>query len=370
MKIFDLRDKNIQRILLIRLRNIGDVLLMVPTIRAFRESFPRAHIAALVNAGTEEMLTGNPLLDEVLVFDPKWKELSFEKHWRRELAFVAEVRRRGFDLAVNLTEGDRGAFLCLASGAPYKVGIYHKNKSLWWKERIFNHLVRIPDGKCHTVEKMLETPRSLGLPVSNKRVEIFFSSEDRDRIEHLLQKNGIQGDDAIIHVHPTSRWLFKCWRDEGMAWVIDRLQETGQVRVVLTSGNEERELKKIDSILRSCRIQPIDFSGKTTLKELAALSHRALFFIGVDTAPMHIAAATGTPVIALFGPSGEFDWGPWGKDHVVIKKGIDCRPCGKDGCQGSKRSRCLEEITEEEVWNEAFTFLKKYSQPIAGGEKL
>jgi heptosyltransferase-3 len=72
---------------------------------------------------------------------------------------------------------------------------------------------------------------------------------------------------------------------------------------------------------------------------------------------MHIAAAVGTPVIALFGPSGEFNWGPWGNGHVVIKKDWECRPCGKDGCQGSKRSRCLEEITEEEVLEKAFHFL-------------
>jgi heptosyltransferase-3 len=360
LKTFDLHNKKIHRILLIRLRNIGDVLLMVPTIRAFRDAFPRAHIAALVNLGTEEMLTGNPLLDEVLVFDPKWKELPFGEHWRREWAFAAMVRRRRFDLAINLTEGDRGAFLCMASGAAYKVGIYEKNKTLWWKERVFDHLVRIPDWKAHTVEKMLETPRSLSLPITNKRVEIFFSRDDQDRMEKLLRQEGVATDDALVHIHPTSRWLFKCWRDEGMAWVIDRLQETSKVRVVLTSGNEEGELRKIDAILRSCRTRPINLSGKTTLKQLAALSRRSLFFIGVDTAPMHIAAAAGTPVIALFGPSGEFHWGPWGGGNAVIKKEMDCRPCGQDGCQGSKRSRCLEEISEEEVLKEAFAFLEKY----------
>jgi heptosyltransferase III len=361
LKTLDLRDKKIQRILLIRLRNIGDVLLMVPTIRAFRGAFPRAHIAALVNAGTEEMLTANPLLDEVLVYDPRWKELSFGAHWQREWAFASMVRKRRFDLAVNLTEGDRGAFLCMASGASYQVGVYEKNISLWWKKRVFDHLIRIPDWKAHTVEKMLETPRSLGIPVTDKRVEIFFSRDDQGRMEKLLGEGGVGPADAIVHIHPTSRWLFKCWRDEGMAWVIDRLQETGRVRAVLTSGNEEGELKKIDSILHSCRTRPIDLSGKTTLKQLAALSRRALFFIGVDTAPMHIAAAAGTPVIALFGPSGEFNWGPWGGEHVVIKKDMDCRPCGKDGCQGSKRSRCLEEITTEEVLKEALAFLEKYS---------
>jgi heptosyltransferase III len=368
LKTLDLQEKKIERILLIRLRNIGDVLLMVPTIRAFRGAFPKAHIAALVNAGTEEMLTDNPLLDEVLVFDPKWKELSCGAHWQREWAFASLVRKRRFDLAINLTEGDRGAFLCMASGAAYKVGVYEKNASLWWKKRVFDHLVRNSDWKAHTVEKMLDIPRSVGIPVTDKRLEIFFSRDDQDRIETLLREEGIGPADPIVHIHPTSRWLFKCWRDEGMAWLIDRLQETGRVRAVLTSGNSDREIEKIDSILRSCRTRPINLSGKTTLKQLAALSRRSLFFIGVDTAPMHIAAAAGTPVIALFGPSGEFNWGPWGRDHVVIKRDMDCRPCGKDGCQGSKRSRCLEEIPEEEVVREALVFLEKYSSTGFKGE--
>ncbi len=363
MKIPDLRDKKIERILLIRLRNIGDVLLMVPTVRAFRQAYPKAFISALVNSGTEEVLTANPLLDEVLVSDPRWKELSWFEHWRSELAFAAAVRRRRFDLVVNLTEGDRGAFLCLASGAAFKSGIYENSKALWWKKRIFDHFVRIPDWRAHMVEQMLETPRSLGIPITDKRVEIFFTQEDRDYIERLLAEGGLASGAATVHVHPTSRWLFKCWRDEGMARVIDRLEATRKVKVVLTAGSEDRERKKIDSILESCKSRPINLTGKITLKQLAALSRRSLFFIGVDTAPMHIAAAVGTPVIALFGPSGEFHWGPWGEGHVVIKKEMDCRPCGKDGCQGSKRSRCLEEITEEEVMKEALTFLGKYSRP-------
>lgn len=359
MNLLDTIQKPVKRILLIRLRNIGDVLLTVPTIRAFREAFPNAYIAALVNAGTEEMLTGNPLLDEVLVFDPKWKELPFGQRVKKESNFVREVRRRRFDLAVNLTEGDRGAFLCLGSGARYKVGLFSNDRSFWWKKKIYDHLVRIPNWRDHIVEQNLEFPRSLGLNPGDKRVEIFLDAKDRERIERLLQEEGVGPKDSLVHVHPTSRWLFKCWRDEGIARVIDELQGTGRVRIVLTSGPEKKEMGKIDRILQYCQTRPINLAGKTTLKQLAALSQRCKFFIGVDTAAMHIAAAVGTPVLALFGPSGEFNWGPWGNGHVVIKKDWECRPCGKDGCGGSKRSRCLEEISDEEVLEAAFQFLTR-----------
>lgn len=359
MEDCSLENKGAERILLIRLRNIGDVLLMVPTVRAFRDAFPRAWISALVNAGTEEMLTRNPLLDEVLVFDPEWKSLPWSKRALKEVKFLGEVRQRRFDLAVNLTEGDRGAFLCLASGARMKVGVYRPDRGLWWKKMIFHRLVRIPDWKAHMVDQMLEIPHSLGLIPKDKRVEIFYSAKDGDFIGQLLSDQGVGPQEHLVHIHPTSRWLFKCWRDEGMAKVIDALQESGRVRVVLTSGNAEKELKKIEQILEHCRTHPINLAGKTTLKQLAALSGRSRLFIGVDTAPMHIAAAVGTPVLALFGPSGEFNWGPWGEGHVVIKKDWECRPCGEDGCNGSKKSRCLEEISEEEVLQEAFKLLDK-----------
>ena len=366
MKSLDISKEPFERILLIRLRNIGDVLLMVPTIRAFREAFPKAYLAAAVNAGTEEMLTGNPLLDGILVFDPQWKTLPWGQRITWEGRFVREVRKGQFDLAVNLTEGDRGAFLCLASGARVKVGMYHP-RGLWWKRRIYDHLVQPPDWKAHTVEQMLEVPRSLGLHPQDKRLEIFYPSEDRQAVDRLLEKEGVGPGEALIHIHPTSRWLFKCWRDEAMAKVIDALEESGQARAVLTSGGEEKELKKIDSILKACRTRPVNLAGKVTLKQLAALSRRSRLFLGVDTAPMHIAAAVRTPVIALFGPSGEFNWGPWGEGHVVIKKDWECRPCGKDGCEGSKRSRCLEEISEDEVLREIFKQLAKVTplRPLA-----
>ncbi len=359
MKEGILAGQPVERILLIRLRNIGDVLLMTPTITAFREAFPRAYIASVVNAGTEEMLTGNPLLNEVLVFDPAWKALPLGQKVKEEVNFLWKIRRRRFDLAVNLTEGDRGAFLCLASGARMKIGIYDPGKGLWWKRKVYDRLVRIPDWKMHVVEQMLEVPRSLGLSPGDKRLQIFFSPEDRSRVEQMLALEGVGPQELLIHIHPTSRWLFKCWRDEGVASVVDALQQSGKGRVVLTSGKEEKEMAKMSRILSLCRTRAISLAGKVTLKQVAALSRRSRLFIGVDTAPMHIAAAVGTPVLALFGPSGEFNWAPWGSGHVVIKKDLECRPCGKDGCQGSKKSRCLEEITENEVLEKAFEMLDK-----------
>jgi len=347
--------EGIRRILFIRLRNIGDVLLMVPTVRAFREAFPRAYMAALVNAGTEEMLTGNPLLDEVLIYDPRWKDLSLRNKMVAEGKFIGQVRRRRFDLVINMTEGDRGAFLCLASGARYKIGLYRRDPTLWWKKWIYDRMVRIPDWRAHIVEQNLEFARSLGLCPRNKALAIHYSPEDDQTLDQLLEREGVTPGDTLVHFHPTSRWLFKCWRDEGVARVIDELAGRAGVRVVLTSGGGEKEIEKIDRIIHLCKSRPINLGGRTTLKQLAALSARARLFIGVDTAPMHIAVAVGTPVIALFGPTEPLRTGPYQNPYTLFHKGAPCWPCSYRACPYDHR--CMMNISAQEVFEACQKYL-------------
>ncbi len=188
--------------------------------------------------------------------------------------------------------------------------------------------------------------------------------------------NNVTEHDTIVHIHPTSRWLFKCWKDEYMAEIMEWLLGRNII-VIVTSSPEMREMEKAKKILSlvAPNQRLLDLCGKTTIKQLGAVSEVSSLFFGVDSAPMHIAAAVGTPVIALFGPSGAFNWGPWDNEssrsgvrisgswnpyvrrngtqvfgeHTVIQREQDCIPCGSDGCEGSKISRCLEEISVDEV---------------------
>ncbi|MBA4394873.1 MAG: hypothetical protein C0407_15080 [Desulfobacca sp.] len=143
--------------------------------------------------------------------------------------------------------------------------------------------------------------------------------------------------------------MFKTWRIDGYAEVIDYLQQKLRWTVMVTSGPEKKELEAVDQILKKCQSEPINLSGRLSLKQLGCLIAGGRIFFGVDSAPMHIATAVGTPVLALFGPSGDHMWGPWGEGHLVLKKDWSCRPCGQDGCEGSKVSKCLVEITTDEV---------------------
>ena len=192
----------------------------------------------------------------------------------------------------------------------------------------------------------LEMVRPLGIEPGGQRLELYTSKDDDEHIRGLLNAHGITDGELLATVHPASRWLFKCWNDKSVAEVIDYLQDRG-LRVILTSGPDKKEMDKTKDIANLSRTRPINLSGLLTLGQLASLLGMSRLFFGVDSAPMHMAAAIRTPVVALFGPSDYRVWGPFtDKARVVAKKEeFPCMPCWKDGCGGSKKSDCLEAIT-------------------------
>ncbi|MCP5141444.1 MAG: putative lipopolysaccharide heptosyltransferase III [Gammaproteobacteria bacterium] len=359
--------ESVQRVLVIKSRNIGDVLLTGPLISTLRALYPNAEIDALVKAGTEEMLLDHPHLNRVHTYPRQYEEESNLGFRLRDLHWQWGLRRHGYDLVINTTEGERGAITARLTGAPARVG-WRLTRQTGWRKNLLTHPVDPIRGRRHTVVRNLDL---LGVAAErqDRHVRLEFRDRDLNRVEQLLKLNGRRPGRPLVWVHPASRWFFKCWTTTGMSAVINHLGQRG-FDVVLTSGPDDRERYQVRAIRELCRCPhpPIDLSGQLSLKETAALAHLADLFFGVDTAPMHIAAAMNTPVVALFGPSGTFDWGPWpnGWDgtetpypkvsgvqhagpHTVIQKGWECVPCGKDGCNGSKKSRCLDEMTADEV---------------------
>lgn len=333
----------IRRALFIKLRHIGDVLLAAATCQALKDARPEVHISALVPAGTEEMLTGHPSIQEVI-------PLRRGAGWVEDLRLIRRLRRHRFDLAVNMTEGDRGALLAYLSGAPYRIGVDPRHKGFMGKRRLFTHLIKpVYDGR-HRAAMDMDVLTPLGIVGGVPRVELFVPPVDQARVDERLRRMGLLDRRPFVVVHPTSRWLFKCWRDEAVAEVVDHLEGRG-VRVALTSGPDPREREKLKAIAALCRRQPWVLGGSLTLKQFGALLRRSVLFFGVDTAPMHMAAALGKPVLALFGPSDFRVWGPLTPLGRIIHRGSDfpCLPCRRDGCNGTKRSLCLEAIATREV---------------------
>jgi heptosyltransferase-3 len=335
-------------ILVIKLRHLGDVLITTPVLSALKEAYPQARITMVVNPGTEDMVRGHPDLAEVLPL-PRDQHPDFIKELPSQLKFIKALRNKDFDISIDFTIGDRGAILSFLSGAPRRLGFTPRRGKQWWWKLAYTQTLAQPEPNKPIVVSHLEMLRLLGLQPKKWETQFAWSPEDEEGLENALTRQGGANQNPYVVVHPTSRWMFKTWRLGGYARVIDHLQETCGLKVMVTGGPEEKEQAAVQAILSQCRTQPLDLSGRLTLKQLGCLIAGARLFFGVDSAPMHIAAAVKTPVLALFGPSGDIMWGPWGKGHRVIKKNWPCRPCGQDGCEGSKVSRCLEEITAEEA---------------------
>lgn len=344
--------KNYSRILIIKLKQPGDVLVSTPVLAALKEVWPEARVAYLVSRGTEEMVSGHPLLDDLLVADRR------QESWSHSWRLLQNLWRANFDLVLELSGGDRGAFYALATRAPERVGFERPGLPLWQKQGAFTRLLPRPPVKMHMVEQNLEAVRALGGEPRHPRLQFYWEERVEDRMARRLQDLGFSPRGFVV-MHPGAGWLFKCWTATGYARVIEQIQGVWSLPVILTASRAPHEQELIREILTECRQTPINLAGQLTLKELGALIAKARFFFGADSAPMHLAAAVNTPAVALFGPSGAYNWGPWGEGHLVIQKDLECVPCGQDGCDGSKISRCLTELTPEEVVGLLEEFFRK-----------
>jgi heptosyltransferase III len=331
-----------KNILVIKLKQPGDVLVSTPVLAALKEAWPQGRVTYLVPRTAADMVSGHPLLDELLIAERR------EETWSRSWRLLQKLWRAKYDLVLELSGGDRGAFFTLATRAPERLGFARPELPYWQRQGVFTRLLPRPPVRMHMVEQNLEAVRALGVEPQNPRLQFFWD----DRIEAWVVKKlatlELKPRNFVI-LHPGAGWRFKCWTAAGYARVIEYIQEIWGLPVVLTGSRAPHEQDLIQEILTECRLTPVNLAGQLTLKELGALIARARFFFGPDSAPMHLAAAVDTPAVALFGPSGAFNWGPWGKGHLVIQKDLECVPCGRDGCEGTKISRCLTELTPEEV---------------------
>jgi heptosyltransferase III len=342
----------IKRVLVIKLRHHGDVLLTSPVFQVLKNHAPHLEVDALVYHDTREMLTEHPAIEEVFTIDREWKNMGVATQVSREMGLFRVLKRRHYDLVLHLTEHPRGAWLTRLLSPRYAVaqramGINEGRDSRWWKSS-FTHTYPTPRATFrHTVESNLDALRRLGVhpEPEEKKLVLVPGIDAEEKVAGLMATHGIEAK-KFIHIHPTSRWLFKTWPPEQFADLILELGKQGQ-RVVLTAAPAPEEREMIAAIKTRLKAPVVDLTGSLSLKELAALTRKARAFVGVDSAPMHMAAAMQTPTVALFGPSGEAHWGPWAVVHRIVastKPEHSCRPCGNDGCGGSKVSECLTQL--------------------------
>jgi len=344
----------IHRVLVTKLRHHGDVLLSSPVFTTLARAIPGAEIDALVYRGTEPMLAGHPAIAQVHTIDRNWKRQGIVVQVVEEWRLLRRLRARRFDLLIHLTEHARGLNLVRLLRPRWSVTRERATRARLWR-RQFTHFYRQPEAaRRHTVDANLDALRRIGIypDPADKQLVMVPGAQAQSRVAALLAQHRLAAR-TFIHVHPGSRWLFKCWPAARTAALLDRIVEDG-FAVVVTGADDERERVLVaaiaDASKPATRERTVDLTAQLTLPELAVITSRARAFVGVDSAPMHIAAAMGTPTVALFGPSGEMQWGPWGVPaRVIASDSHPCRPCGLDGCGGGKVSDCLTTLSVDRV---------------------
>jgi len=331
------------RALVVKLRHHGDVLLAAPVLTTLKSHAPKLEVDALIYDDTAPMFEEHPALSELHVVGRNWKALGALERLSRERELFGNLRARRYDLLVHLSEQPRGAWLARTLGARYSVAPAMPGRGRFWAKS-FTHLYPVVGGgRRHQVELNLDALRRVGVqPSLAERKVVFVPGRQAEaKVSQLVPE-------SFIHMHPASRWSFKCWPAEKNAELIDRFASEGHP-VVLTSAADPAELELVGKIVALSKAKTISLAGTLSVKELGALTARARLFVGVDSMPMHLAAAMGTPTVALFGPSGENEWGPWNVERRIVTTMHTCRPCGLDGCGGGKVSECLSFLPVDAV---------------------
>lgn len=328
--------RNPDRILVIKLRYVGDVLLATPVLTRLREAYPKASLVLLVNPGTDGVVRGHPALDEVLVVE--------RGSWLRQGRFVRDLRRRRFDLVLDLTDSDRSAVLSWLSRAPTRVGYNSEDRR---RGCLYTRLVKADRFGMHQVRYHLAATEALGLTGLMPDPVLTVAPESRSAADRLLKEIEIETARPLVCLHPGARWWFKSWPAERFAALADLIQNETPAQVVIMGAEQERVAAgRITEMMKT----PVrSLVGRTGLQELAGVLARASLMVSNDNGPMHMAAALRIPVIGLFGPSDPAVWGPWGEGHRTFYKGLDCRACFHPDCFRGEQN-CMRQITVEEVW--------------------
>lgn len=342
----------INNVLVIKLRHHGDVLLSSPVFQTLKNHHPHLNIDALVYKDTKEMLTLHPAINDVITIDREWKKLGVKGQFREEYNLLKKLKSNKYDLIIHLTEHWRVVLIKRFTGAKYAVAAkYTRRPGLLWK-RTFTHHYPVSRHTRHTIYKHLDSLRRVGIqPDKEESQLILVPGEDAEKSRNeLLKEKNIQ---KYILIHPTSRWLFKCWEKRKFSELIDKIDSKySEYKIVMTAAPDKKEMEMMESILKDTSAKVINIAGKLSLKELAAFIQNASLFVGVDSVPMHMASAFNTPCVAIFGPSNDKEWGPRNSNcRIICKDHFPCRPCSLDGCGGGQICDCITDISVEEVYS-------------------
>lgn len=330
----------VQNILVIKMTALGDVILSVPSLRAIRAKFPASRIKVLVDVGCREALDGCPYINEMMVCDLKEKDAGIKGLWM----VGRRLRAESFDSVIDLQNNKASHILSFLTMAGSRYG-YDNGKLSF----LLNRTVKDDAPHLDPIEHQARTLGLLGIKNTEKRLEIWPAASASAAALRLLKQNWAGPSQPLfgINVRASGRWVSKNWPPKNIAELCDRAAKQFGARAVLTGAYGDAEYAQ--DIAKMTRSKPIIAAGRTTVSELAAMMKHFRVYITPDSAPMHIAAATGTPLVALFGPTDQARHMVPADNATVISmsRQAGCGPCYSPVCR--KRSACMKGITVDEV---------------------
>ncbi len=357
-------DNKFQKILILRLSAVGDVVNVLPALRALRAAYPSARIAWLVEDRAKDILTDNPDLDEIFVFPrKKWQKgiknpIRLPSTLFEAFRFFRNLRRGRFDLALDFQGNLKSGLMVMFSGGRVKLG-FDAGASKEWNHLFTNMHAGLAKTRIHRVDKFLSLIRKLGISSGYEKPHLVVTQDDQEFISDFLKKR-INPAKRLVAIHPgTSDFgKYKRWPEKNYAELADTLIERLGVEVVFTWGPSELEM--VEEIVSLMRQTAFIAPETRSIKQLAELIRQSGLFISCDTGPMHIASIMGIPQVAIFGPKDPVIYGPYAGRRAgrsiasVVRKDMPCSPCKKRKCD---HNSCIKAVQPEDVFQAASNLL-------------
>jgi 3-deoxy-D-manno-octulosonic-acid transferase/heptosyltransferase-1 len=348
--------RDLKNILIIKLSSIGDVVHALPFLESLKKCYPGSNIDWLVEEEASQVLSGHPAINRIII--------SGRKRWQKDVlnpfkifgvfteasGLYKSLRLSNYDIVIDLQGLFRSGFLTALSRGKRKIGMSGGREG---SSFFFIEPPVMVDYDQHAIDRYLKVAEYLGCNTDNPKGEISVLKEDKELADGVFAS--FSEKKPVIAVNPMAKWKTKLWQAGKFSELAEKMQKEMDCSIIFTGSIHDRPL--IEDIINNAgsrRNEIINLAGRTGLKELAYLYSRCSVLICTDTGPMHIAAAMGCRVVALFGPTAPLRTGPYGNGHMVIRSGIECSPCFKKECGNTK---CMNNITVGEVFAAVTTLM-------------
>ncbi len=346
------------KILIIKPSSLGDVVQALPVLKCLRKRYPDATIDWLVNEELGEVLLDNAYLKAIHLWDrASWRRPGrFFTAVKKAVTLVQRLRRTRYDLVFDLQGLFRSGLIAFLSGAKEVIGFAEAREMA---PIFYDRKVAARAREMHSVERYM---LAVGADASDeKEFPVGISPRVSKTTKTLLSQMAYDGKRPFVVLAPGGRWRTKRWPVESFASLVERLTNEERVQVGLVGSSGERRTTERIAFLSGSRT--MDFSGKTTLRELVCLMKKADVVAGNDSGPIHIAAAVGTPVVGLYGPTSPARTGPYGSQHTVLTSTLPCSPCFSRKC--SLSVACMKQISVDAAYQACKRYLAVRRKTIA-----